>query len=317
MARQRCNRRRACRSGHGFHSPELTGNHFLHIPANSVTSLHHIRSRGQRFGLAAATLFATAVLSSAHIGYTGRNFNADPNFGVSTVSISNQTVTGSYGWADGTDTDYGDSHKLRAFRFTLTYDAAVTITVRDTAIGSTSSAGLLPGFSLFSGLAHLTPKPADHDGSAMSIANRPAGTEGSFLALQTWSLWNDGPEFNPAYGPAEETVFAFRGYAVDGTAANFGSTPGITGDGQADGFVSGTFLLSPGDYTLFVGGADYAAGAAGASTSYGINTSLTVTPVPEPAAPLLSLLTAATLLTRRRRPPAEKSQPSNRIHPFQ
>ncbi|MES2705092.1 MAG: PEP-CTERM sorting domain-containing protein [Verrucomicrobiota bacterium] len=266
-----------------------------------MTFLHQPRGFGQRFGLCASALLATAALSSAHISYTGRNFNADPNFGVSTVTISNQAVTGSYGWADGTDADYGDSHKLRAFRFTLTYDASVTITVKDTAIGSTSAAGLLPGFSVYSGLAHLSPQKADHDFSAASIASRPAETEGSFRALTGWTVWNDGPEFDPSYPAAGETVFGFKGYAVDGTAANFGGVSGITGDGPADGFVSGTFLLGPGDYTIFVGGADYAAGSIGAATSYGINTTLNVVPVPEPAVPLLSGLSLAGVILRRRR----------------
>jgi hypothetical protein len=53
--------------------------------------------------------------------------------------------------------------------------------------------------------------------------------------------------------------FTYIGHAADGTAANFGNAPGIEGDGTADGFLTATFLdLAPGDYSFFVGGADYA-----------------------------------------------------------
>ena len=59
-----------------------------------------------------------------------------------------------YRWrADGTDADWGDSHKLRAYRFTLTYDASVSISVQAVAYSSGAnnySGSLLPGFSLMS-----------------------------------------------------------------------------------------------------------------------------------------------------------------------
>jgi hypothetical protein len=160
---------------------------------------------------------------------------------------------------------------------------------------------------VYSGLDHLPPIPTDHDGSAASILGRPAGTEGSLRSLTDWSIWNDGPEFNPAYAPATQSNFTFQGYAVDGTAALFGPTPGIVGDGTADGRVTGTFNLPAGDYSLFVGGADYAANQVGGAnavapfTGYGISTTLNVVPVPGPAGMGLAGLALAGLALRRRR----------------
>lgn len=88
------------------------------------------------------------------------------------------------------------------------------------------------------------------------------------------------------------------GYAADGSSANFGSTPGLIGDGLADGVVTATFWnLAPGDYSIFVGGGNYAAqltetatfGAAGnAFPTYGLT--VTVAPVPEPGAFVLAAI---------------------------
>lgn len=274
-----------------------------------MSMIHPSRAFGQQFTAAAALFAATCATGFAHIGYgsgaSGRNFNDLGAFGSGPVTATNQNVTGSFGWADGTDADQGDSHKLRAYRFTLTYDALVSVSVQSVAYSAGAAnyaAGLLPGFSIYSGLAHVSPKPADHDCSAQSIANRPAGSEGSFLATADWSIWNDGTEFNAAYGPAEQTLFGYKGYASDGTAANFGGAPGLTGDGTADGFVTGTFNLTPGDYTIFVGGANYAAGAAGDATLYGISTTLNVVPVPEPAGMGLAGFALTGLALRHRRP---------------
>ena len=271
-----------------------------------MTSLNQTRAFRQHFAAVAAILLASAATGMAHISYgsglTGRNFNDLGAFGSGPITAANQNVSSSYGWADGTDADWGDSHKLRAYRFTLTYDATVSISVTSVAYsaGATNySAGLLPGFSLYSGLAHLSPKPADHDGSAQSIATRPVDKEGNFIATGSWSIWNDGTEFNAAYGPAEETLFGFRGYAVDGTAANFGSTPGINGDGLADGTITASFNLTPGDYTIFVGGANYA--GTDSTALYGLSTSLNVVPVPEPSAIFLAGITLAGLAFPRRR----------------
>jgi hypothetical protein len=259
-----------------------------------------------------AVLTALAPLAAhAHIGYTGRNFGAFSG-GEAPVTITNQNVSGPFGWADGTDDDFSDSHRLRAYRFSLNTSLTFEISVESIEYTTgtppattTHIAGLLPAFSIYSGLAHLSPTPADHDGAQLSLDYLAAlgGTqpkEGAFRALHDWSIGNDGPEFNPSYPPASLSHFAYVGHAADGTSANFGTAPGISGDGVADGFVKGTFSLPAGDYTLFVGGADYAAniGAAAPFQTYGVRT--TFTAVPEPATSLLSLA-ALGLVWRRHR----------------
>lgn len=261
-------------------------------------------------GTVAALLAASSA--QAHISYTGRNFGSFSG-GESPVIISNQNVSGPFGWADGTDDDFGDSHRLRAFRFTLNTPLTFSLSVESIEYSTTSGAtttthiaGLLPAYSIYGGLAHLAPDPLDHDGAQITV-DHLAGLggsqpkEGALRSLNDWSIGNDGPEFNPAYPPASLRPFAYVGHAADGTSANFGSAAGILGDGLADGFVTGTFSLPAGDYTLFVGGADYAAnvGAVAPYQTYGIRT--TFTPVPEPASATLGLLGMGAVALRRRR----------------
>jgi hypothetical protein len=96
--------------------------------------------------------------------------------------------------------------------------------------------------------------------------------------------------------------FTYIGHAADGTSANFGNAAGIVGDGTADGFVTATFSgLVAGDYSLFVGGANYALQTTeSTTTTYGAN--VTVGLVPEPSTGFLLLGGAALLgLLRRRR----------------
>lgn len=227
----------------------------------------------------------------AHVSYNGRNFGtltgSEP-----TATIRNVSVSGAFGWADGTDSDYGDSHRLRAFRFSLAYDAMVTISVEATSNGGLLLGDLLPGFSLYAGLAHLPPAALDHDGSAVSqeyLAKLPGpAREGCFVALGDWKMGNDDGDLSS---------FLYMGHSADGTAANFGSADGIVGDGIADGLVSGTFTLPAGDYSLFVGGALYGAESSGIA-GRGMNVS--VLAVPEPSTVALAIPCAA-LLARRRR----------------
>ena len=259
---------------------------------------------------AAFAALTAAQTASAHIGYSGRDFGTLV-IGAPTTTISNQFVSSSFGWADGTDADYGDSHRGRFFRFTLTETTPVSITASRNDGVQTGAAGIfLPGISLYSGLGHLAPNKAAHDSAQLSIDSRPAGTEGSFRALTDWSIGND-PTYNIANDPASGVLnaadlrsFTFVGYAVDGTAANFGGTEGIVGDGIANGFVTGTFAnLAAGSYSIFVGGANYSAQDSEVATfpTYGISVSVQAVPEPSTYAAAMGGIVALAALVRRRR----------------
>ncbi|HEY6043923.1 MAG TPA: PEP-CTERM sorting domain-containing protein, partial [Nitrosospira sp.] len=146
---------------------------------------------------------ATSLPALAHVTYTGRNFGTFDNTSA-TSTLTGQAVPGNYGWIDGTDSDYGDSHKVRAYRFTLTEPTTVTLSFKEATSQVTdfqgkiftSQLGLTPGFSLYQGLAHVAPEPSDHDFGVLSLANRPAYTEGSFRALADWSIGNDPGNLN-------------------------------------------------------------------------------------------------------------------------
>jgi hypothetical protein len=243
----------------------------------------------------------------AHLSYSGRNFGLlSP--GDAPVAINNQTVGGSFGWADATDADWGDSHRLRAFRLTLAVPTDLVITIARNNAGTGAADTLLPAFSLFGGLSHVPPDALAHDGSDASVqwlvdtfgsgsgfGLGNSGKEGSFNSLGDWTIGND-PVYNipgdPTSGiatPASLRSFTYIGHAADGAPANYGGAAGIAGDGNADGFVTATFAnLAAGDYTLMVGGANYAAqGSEGPTTfpTFGFNAS--VQAIPEPSAVLL------------------------------
>lgn len=207
-----------------------------------------------RAALTLALSFFGSLASQAHISYTGRDFGTLDPAGATSATINGQAVSTKFGWADGADTDWGDSHRLRPYKFHLNTASYVTITFTGVT-GGTGTGLLLPGFSVYGGLAHTSAQGLDHDFAALSMAwmaSRSNEPEGCFNALGDWKVGNDnGTTF------ADLTSFIYYGYAVDGTAANYGSSPGITGDGNADNTVTGVFYLPAGDYTILAGGADY------------------------------------------------------------
>jgi hypothetical protein len=253
---------------------------------------------------------AAATSASAHISYSNRNFGSFTGSGSeAAVILGSNAVTGNYGWASGTDSNLGDSHKLRAYTFSLQNASIVTLTFQGYTYGSVTNALALPAFSLYSGLAHVAPAALDHDVSAISTAynNAILGTtnwDGSFNALGNWAIGSDS---GSTY--ADLSYFTYIGNAADGTAANYGSNPAtlgyaldasnnvvsfandtIHGDGIADGFVSGSFSLAAGSYSIFVGNDQYfGANNLGADTTstYGVKGTIQVSAVPEPSILLL------------------------------
>lgn len=268
---------------------------------------------------AVLTVVALASLpTAAHIGYSGTR-----NLGTLThgtpVSVTNQVVTGNYGWADAADSSLsfnqalgsaatvdnlylGDSHKARAFRFHL--DSALTVTITASANATatgTSVGGLIPAFSVYAGLAAVSPfsgsqTSADYDFNPASeawrtswaVANVGAGydfnaTQGNWNAKGDWMTGGDG---DPAGVASALSLFTFKGFARDT---------------DMNGSVTGTFTLGAGDYSIFLGGDDIANKASlDAGKAYGI--ALNVSAVPEPQAWLMMLagLTGLGLLARRR-----------------
>lgn len=272
-------------------------------------------------------LFAMSFASPAfaHVSYTGRIFgtwdnssgswSVTGNSGTSSggvVTISGTNLSSTFGWADATDSDWGDSHRGRFFRVTLNQTGRVTLSVTGGGLGSVSYSGtgtqLLPGVSIYSGTA----ASQTHDGAVSTINfltttfGTSAGTglggsgkEGAFNALGNWSIGNDA---------GTVSSLTYIGHMADGTSANYGNTSGILGDGTADGFVTGSFDLNPGTYSIFIGGVDYAAGGLSYGDpavypNYGFSASMSVAAVPEPSTWALAAIGAAgaAVWCRRRR----------------
>ncbi|MBX3616176.1 FxDxF family PEP-CTERM protein [Nitrosomonas sp.] len=245
-----------------------------------------------------ALLFAglTSLPAMAHISYGGRDFGSFTGTTAASSTISNQAATGWHGWIDGTDADWGDSHRLRAFRFHLDNDADVQISFKEQVWG-TALGGIMPGFTVYKGLAHLAPLAADYDTAPGSVAIRDtdsggAVTEGSFRALNDWRITNDNDD------PA--SVFTYVGHAYDGTGIDYGTGVISGADGLADHSVSKVFHLAAGDYSIFVGGTDYFNDAT-PFPSLGIEGMVAVVPEPETYAMLLAGLGLLGVSVSRRR----------------
>jgi hypothetical protein len=246
-------------------------------------------SRAIRAALATFPLILWSTSALGHLSYSGRNFGTFTGLELQTVTITGQTVPNNWGWADGTDADFAHSHELKFFRFTLEITSSVTISVT-----SINPSEMLPGFSLYSGLAHTSPLDYETDLTFQYLATLPGPTkEGAFNAMATWRMGNDA-----SLSYADFSTFSYVGHAADGTAANFGDAPGVNGDGSADGSVSSTFLLGPGSYTLAVGGANYG-GQGIDATADGVAVAVTV--VPEPAAGMVATCGFLLLASIRRR----------------
>lgn len=250
----------------------------------------------------------SAVPAFAHIGYSGRDFGTLDGVVTTGSTITGKSVTSNAGWADAADNSasdlltWGDSHKAAAFTFMLTNPSSVTFSVvANTAFntaGNTSS--LLPGFSIYQGKAAVSPftapqTSADYDYSAASaywLTNTNPG--GAAIASSTsysgvWNgkgNWKVGGDGDPVGDYSALTSFSYKGSAFDS---------------DLNGSASGTFLLGPGTYSVFVGGNDFA--NYGSTNKFGLDATLAVAAVPEPEsyAMLLAGLGLIGAIARRRK----------------
>lgn len=258
--------------------------------------------------LLSVTALTFPLLAQAHISYNTRDLGTFDGVSTTTGSIASQGIAGNFGWADAADADFGDSHKARWYRFTLTQDSNVTLTAAATSFGVTSGSacgsgasvatpktcvlGLLPGFSVYAGLLPASAydtAPATAADLAVRFSDGAGGTtqEGAWNALGNTVMGNDAGVLG---------TVVYQGHAYDGLWAGVSG-----GDGLADGQVSQAFRLAAGTYSVALGGADWAAQGATPVPYLGASLAVQVQAVPEPQALLLAVLGAGVAALSRRR----------------
>lgn len=171
----------------------------------------------KRLFLITTSVFAGLLSASAHVSVSGdRTLNAGNPIDGLTVSNGNRTVSSSFGWADATDANWGDSHRTTSFKFTLASAQAVTITIqRNDALAHTGANGtFLPAFSLYQ-TSDYQGNGVLHDTSAGSVnyftttfGNSTTGeafTDTGSYVSGNWTatlngLWDVGESFTDANG---------------------------------------------------------------------------------------------------------------------
>lgn len=236
--------------------------------------------------IAVVTFFLVGFSAQAHLTYSGRDLGSFSGLTNASATLTNQTVTGNYGWADAADGVLGDSHRGRAFRFHLDNAAFVNLTVSANPNATTNSlGGLTPAFSVYSGLSAVAPfaptqtelpASADHDGTPASIAWRilwvkehldpgatdEAPTDGCWNALGDFKIGGDG---DLAGDLTQLSTLTYKGSAAATSART----------------VTGSLSLPAGDYTIIIGGNEIANKTANTALSaHGISLTLAVAPTP-------------------------------------
>lgn len=264
------------------------------------TLLQQQTSRSIRYRLAVGAvalplLLAGSFMSTSAMAHITPVDIGDFNLGTAvTTTERNAGASGDKGWIDGADGDWGDTHKIGTYTFTLTGEGSADVTLalrgKSNAFGG---AGMSPGFTLYEGTAHVG---GDHDYSIGSELMRTADcaatpgcttTEGSLRSLTSFRITTDADPTG-----TDPSTFTYIGHAYNGSVTLPGANSPLydgqpylvpNGDGTATGnAVSFTFSnLTAGEYIVFAGGTNYAAVT---EPGRGMGLTLTVTPVPVPAA---------------------------------
>ena len=286
--------------------------------------MHHWCVRSSVALVGVVGLLFSSSPASAHVVYGGSLYSdssvIDPITGLagtgSTFSNQSTTVRSNAGWVAGLDaTTGGDTHNTRFLYFNLAQAQTIDFTI--TALANSNGAGLLnPAYSLFAGAVPNVSHDAEY-----------------YAGQTTFASWSPFASANPgiiANGGAVGGKWGeFRANA-NVTMSNTTTTStmvytGLFGLNSTGNVITGHYQLTPGLYTLVVGGGNVSELAvllshamatngdyttpSGALTGYtnarlarNFNIAFSVTPVPIPAAVWLfgSGLAGLVALARRR-----------------
>ena len=214
---------------------------------------------------------ASTPQASAHVVY--QDLMSDPSVGI-TNNATSTTYSApwlgfaetNYGWFNAADANWGDSHDGAWTKFQITGSAGAYIdlsvfradpnAIPDIYAG-VDAGDLTPAFTLYSGVV----PDESHDPATASLPSQ-IGKEGAWNALGNTTMGNDAGEIG--------TILYL-------THAGQGNTTASASLNQ--------YLLAPGIYTVALGGACETCPQGGLNISpRAFGTSLTVTPVPVPAA---------------------------------
>lgn len=186
--------------------------------------------------LAALTGFVPTPDVSAHIFYFDLQALGTPtvNPNGSTTYALTASVLGNGAWANGTDADWGNSHEIPWYSFTVSNPdgALVDLSMAGgvTRVGALVTRGdLTPAFTLYSGLL----PPQSHDGAPLFPLPDPY-KDGGWQALADTTLGNDAGE--------------------EGTIQYLGHAGSVNSTAQT---VSLSLFLAAGNYTVTPGGSCY------------------------------------------------------------
>lgn len=187
----------------------------------------------------------------AHLSVGGdRTLNSGNPIDGGTYTNNTRTVSGSFGWADGTDASWGDSHRLTVFKFTLASAQTVNIEVARRAAGTGPEDTLLPAFTLFQTPAFAA---STHD-SSVATSNYLTGLFGTsavgesfvntngnggyeagdpFVDSNDNASWELGEQFTDLDG---DGVWEYGDSFTDNNSNGIFDGPGIGGSGKEGAF---------------------------------------------------------------------------------